>query len=197
MEMMPIEPEIPADIAEPALLLAAKKGDHAAYGELVRRYQAAIYRLAYRILRRQADAEDATQEAFVRAYVHLDSYNERFRFYTWLAAITSHYCYRMLRGRQAFTLPDEGREMQPAFVEDGPELFLLLRERHDEIQRMLAALPERSRELLVLRHWHSLSYEELAAATGQSLSAVKSQLFRARRELAKRLRDNGYSGATA
>jgi RNA polymerase sigma-70 factor (ECF subfamily) len=85
----------------------------------------------------------------------------------------------------------------PAFVEDGPELSILLRERQDEIQSMLAALPQRSRELLVLRHWHSLSYEELAAATDQSLSAVKSQLFRARRELARRLRDEGYASATA
>jgi RNA polymerase sigma-70 factor, ECF subfamily len=192
-----MDPDTQAEIAETVLLSAAKQGDHAAYGELVRRYQAAIYRLAFRILRRAADAEDATQEAFVRAYIHLDSYNERFRFYTWLSAITSHYCYRLLRGRKLVTLPDEARELQPAFVEDGPELSLLLRERHEEIQRMLAALPERSRELLVLRHWHSLSYEELAAATDQSLSAVKSQLFRARRDLAKRLRDNGYAGANA
>jgi RNA polymerase sigma-70 factor, ECF subfamily len=191
-----MDPDNRADIAEPALVSAAKAGDHAAYGELVRRYQAAIYRLAFRILRRPADAEDATQEAFVRAYIHLDSYNDRFRFYTWLAAITSHYCYRVLRGRKLVTLPDEA-ELWPAFVEDGPELLLLLRERHEEIQRMLAALPDRSRELLVLRHWHSLSYEELAAATDQSLSAVKSQLFRARRDLAKRLRDNGYAGASA
>lgn len=179
-------------------MAAAKGGDHAAYGELVERYQAAIFRLAFRILRRQADAEDATQEAFVRAYVHLDTYNERFRFYTWLAAITSHYCYRLLRQRRTFMLPEDGYELQaPAFVEDGPEVSLLLQERHDDIHRTLAALPQRSRELLVLRHWHSLSYEELAAATDQSLSAVKSQLHRARRELAKRLRDEGYAGASA
>jgi len=186
-----------AETPEPVLLAAAKRGEHAAYGELVERYQAAIFRLAFRILRRQADAEDAAQEAFVRAYTHLDTYNDRFRFYTWLAAITSHYCYRVLRQRRTFALPEEGYELPaPAFVEDGPELSVLLRERNSEIHRTLAALPERSRELLVLRHWHSLSYEELAAATDQSLSAVKSQLHRARRELAKRLRDEGYAGAT-
>src|SRR6266516_7034649 len=97
---------------EASLIAAARQGDHAAYGELVERYQAAIYRLAYRILQRRADAEDAAQEAFVRAYVHLDSYNSRFRFYTWLAAITSHYCYRLLRQRRAVRLPAEGRELQ-------------------------------------------------------------------------------------
>jgi RNA polymerase sigma-70 factor (ECF subfamily) len=186
-----------SDIPEPTLLSAARAGDHAAYAELVERYQAAIFRLAFKLLRRQSDAEDATQEAFVRAYVHLDSYNDRFRFYTWLAAITSHYCYRLLRQRRTLTLPEDGQLHPPAFVEDGPELSLLLRERNAEIHRMLAALPERSRELLVLRHWHSLSYEELAAATNQSLSAVKSQLHRARRELARRLQEEGVAGATA
>jgi len=187
-----------SDTPEPTLLAAARRGDHAAYAELVERYQAAIFRLAFRILRRQADAEDATQEAFVRAYVHLDTYNDGFRFYTWLAAITSHYCYRLLRQRRTLTLPEDGHELHlPAFVDDGPEMSVLLRERNQEIHRMLSALPERSRELLVLRHWHSLSYEELAAATNQSLSAVKSQLHRARRELGKRLRDEGYAGATA
>src|SRR5712692_5473983 len=115
---------------EASLIAAARQGDHAAYGELVERYQAAVYRLALRILQRPADAEDATQEAFVRAYVHLDSYNSRFRFYTWLAAITSHYCYRLLRQRRTIPLPDEGYELRSAaFVEDGPELAVLLRER--------------------------------------------------------------------
>jgi RNA polymerase sigma-70 factor (ECF subfamily) len=183
---------------EPDLIAAARNGDHAAYGELVERYQAAIFRLAFRILRRQADAEDATQEAFVRAYVHLDSYNAHFRFYTWLSAITSHYCYRLLRQRRTVSLPIDGRELEaPAFVEDGPELLVLLRERDREVRRVIAALPERSRELLILRHWHSLTYEELAAATDQSLGAVKSQLHRARRQLEHLLREEGFAGATA
>jgi RNA polymerase sigma-70 factor (ECF subfamily) len=177
---------------EASLIAAARAGDHAAYGELVERYQAAIYRLALRILRSAADAEDAAQEAFVRAYLHLDSYNDRFRFYTWIAAITSHYCYRVLRQRRTITLPDDSRTLlRPAFVEDGPELAVLIRERDEHIRRVLAELPERSRELLILRHWHSLSYEELAAATDQSLSAVKSQLHRARRQVARLLANDG------
>jgi RNA polymerase sigma-70 factor, ECF subfamily len=183
--------------SDEALIARARAGDHAAYGELVERYQAAILRLALRILRRPDDAEDAAQEAFVRAYVHLDTYSSRFRFYTWLAAITSHYCYRLLRQRRTLSLPEEGRELEaPAFVEDGPELSVLLRERDEEIRGLLEALPERSRELLVLRHWHSLSYEELAAATDQSLSAVKSQLHRARRQLGRLLDERGFAGAT-
>ena len=185
------------DGPDEVLIARARRGDHAAYGELVERYQAAVLRLALRILRRPADAEDAAQEAFVRAYLHLDTYSDRFRFYTWLAAITSHYCYRLLRQRKTLALPEEGHELQaPAYVEDSPELSVLLREREEEIRSLLASLPERSRELLVLRHWHSLSYEELAAATDQSLSAVKSQLHRARRQLAGLLTERGIADAT-
>jgi RNA polymerase sigma-70 factor (ECF subfamily) len=180
---------------EAELIAAALNGDHPAYAELVERYQAAIHRLALRILRSPADAEDAAQEAFVRAYVHLDTYNPRFRFYTWLAAITSHYCFRVLRQRRTFNLPLDGLELTAGFVEQSPEVSVLVRERNGEIQALLAALPDRSRTLLVLRHWHSLSYEELAAATDQSLSAVKSQLHRARRQLARLLSEEGQIGA--
>ena len=191
-----MEPAV--EISEERLIAAAKRGDHVAYGALVERYQAAIHRLALRILQREADAEDAAQEAFVRAYIHLDTYNPRFRFYTWLAAITSHYCYRMLRQRRTLRLPaEEGALRGPAFVEDGPELALLLRERDAEVHALVDALPQRSRDLLILRHWHSLSYEEIAAATNQSLSAVKSQLHRARRQLAGQLKDRGLDYASA
>jgi RNA polymerase sigma-70 factor, ECF subfamily len=183
---------------EAELIAAARRRDHAAYGALVERYQDAVYRLAFRILRRREDAEDAAQEAFVRAYIHLDTYNPRFRFYTWLAAITSHYCYRLMRKRYLLRLPAESYELRSAaFVEDGPELALLLRERDAEVHALLAALPERSRELLILRHWHALSYDEIAAAKGQSLAAVKSQLHRARRQLARCMRERGIQYAPA
>lgn len=182
---------------EADLIAAARHGDHAAYGTLVERYQSAIYRLAYRILQRHEDAEDAAQEAFVRAYVNLGSYNPRFRFYTWLAAITSHYCYRQLRKRYMLRLPSESYELRnAAFIEDGPELALLLHERDAEVHTLLSELPERSRDLLILRHWHALSYEEIASASNQSLSAVKSQLYRARRQLARCMLERGLGYAS-
>jgi RNA polymerase sigma-70 factor (ECF subfamily) len=184
--------------SEAGLIVAAKRGDHAAYAALVERYQAAVYRLALRILQREADAEDAAQEAFVRAYIHLDTYNPGFRFYTWLAAITSHYCYRVLRQRRTLRLPEEDRELRgAAFVEDSPELAVLLRERDAAVHALVDSLPQRSRDLLILRHWHSLSYEEIAAATDQSLSAVKSQLHRARKQLGAMLRERGFDYASA
>src|SRR5262245_14965025 len=109
---------------ESELIDQARRGDHAAYAELVNRYKDAIYRVTYRITRNAADAEDAAQEAFVRAYVALDDYNDRFRFYTWLAAIASHVCFKALRARDWNVVPYDpvGLSANRSFIEDGPEL---------------------------------------------------------------------------
>lgn len=168
------------------LIERARRGDHAAFGQLVERYKEAVYRLAYRILRNGGDAEDAAQEAFVKAYVALDSFDPRYRFYTWLAAIAQHVCFRSLRSRDWRVVgvdPDMVRANR-AHVADGPEIGLLLRERDEAIRSMVDGLPGKYRQVLILRHWHELSYEEIARATELSLSAVKTRLHRARQQLA-------------
>src|SRR5687767_4441144 len=160
----------------------ARRGDHAAYGALVERYKAAIMKLAFRILRHGGDAEDAAQDAFVRAYVALDTYNPQYRFYTWIAAITQNVCFRSLRGRDWRIASFEPAMVraQRAFVEDGPEISLLIRERDEIIRQLVDRLPDKYRQVLILRHWHELSYDEIAHATELSLSAVKTRLHRAR-----------------
>ena len=172
-----------------ALIERARRGDHAAYGALVERYKAAIHRLAFRILRHAGDAEDAAQDAFVRAYVALDTYNPQFRFYTWLAAITQNVCFRSLRGRdwRVASLEPAMIQAQRAFVEDGPEIPLLLRERDETVRQLVDGLPDKYRQVLILRHWHELSYYEIAHATELSLSAVKTRLHRARAMVADAL----------
>ncbi|HZR01250.1 MAG TPA: sigma-70 family RNA polymerase sigma factor [Chloroflexota bacterium] len=168
------------------LIERARRGDHAAYGQLVERYKDAIHRLAFRIVRHPSDAEDATQEAFVRAYVALDSYNPQYRFYTWLAAIAQHVCFRSLRSRDWRVVSFEPAlvRAQRAHVEDGPEIGLLIRERDEVIRRLVDGLPDKYRQVLILRHWHELSYEEIARVTELSLAAVKTRLHRGRQMLA-------------
>ena len=168
------------------LIERARRGDHAAFGQLVERYKDAVYRLAYRILRNGGDAEDAAQEAFVRAYVAIDSFNPQFRFYTWLSTITQHVCFRSLRGRDwRIVSVDPGLvRASRANIEDGPEIGLLLRERDEAIRGLIGGLPGKYRQVLILRHWHELSYEEIARATELSLSSVKTRLHRARQMLA-------------
>jgi RNA polymerase sigma-70 factor (ECF subfamily) len=171
------------------LIERARRGDHAAYGQLVVRYRDAIHRLTYRILRHPGDAEDAAQDAFVRAYVALDSYNPQYRFYTWLATIAQNVCFRSLRSRDwriASVEPVLVRAHR-AYVEDGPEIPLLMRERDETIRRLVDGLPDKYRQVLILRHWHELSYEEIARATELSLSAVKTRLHRARQMVASAL----------
>ena len=172
-----------------ALIERARRGDHAAFGRLVELYKDAIHRLTSRILRHSSDAEDATQEAFVRAYVALDSYNPQYRFYTWLATIAQNVCFRSLRSRDwriASVEPVLVRAHR-AYVEDGPEIPLLMRERDETIRRLVDGLPDKYRQVLILRHWHELSYEEIARATELSLSAVKTRLHRARQMVASAL----------
>lgn len=171
---------------ESQLIAQARNGDHAAYAELVNRYKDAVYRVTHRILRNVADAEDAAQEAFVRAYVALDDYSDRFAFYTWLASIAAHVCFKALRARDWHVVPYDpnGLLASRTFLEDGPELALLLRERDDIIRQAVLGLPDKYRQVLILRHWHELSYEEISAVTRLSLGAVKTRLHRARQILA-------------
>lgn len=176
-----------------ALIERSRRGDHAAYGQLVERYKDAVHRLAFRILRHTSDAEDATQEAFVRAYVALDSFNPQYRFYTWLSTIAQHVCFRSLRSRDWRVVAFEPAlvKAQRANVEDGPEIGMLTRERDEIIRGLVDGLPDKYRQVLILRHWHELSYEEIARVTELSIAAVKTRLHRARQMLATSLAARG------
>ncbi|MCL4542023.1 MAG: sigma-70 family RNA polymerase sigma factor [Chloroflexi bacterium] len=183
----------------PALVRAARSGDRDAYGELIRRYSTALYRLAYRLLRSREEAEDACQEAFLRAYTRLDSYNERFAFYTWISTILTNISIRMLQRRDWRSLPFDPELLQeaPVFTEEEPEIVLLAQERADVLRDALTHLPEMYRQMVILRHWHDLSYQEIADLTRQSLATVKVRLHRARHMLAVQLGERQAQGGIA
>jgi RNA polymerase sigma-70 factor (ECF subfamily) len=178
------------------LVRRVRSGDRSAYGELVERYQAAILRRAQSILRDPAAAEDAAQEAFVRAYSYLHTYDEQRRLYTWLARIVTNVCLSQLSSHQWRTLPIEMALLIPSetLEDDDPELAALTDERTQELQSAIAGLPAKYREVLILRYWQDLAYDEIASMTTQSLGAVKTQLRRARLLLADQLRgqSTGY-----
>jgi RNA polymerase sigma-70 factor (ECF subfamily) len=172
------------------LVALARTGDHAAYARLVERYKDSIYRLALRILRHPADAEDAVQDAFIKAYIHLDSYQDRYSFYTWLATIVTNVCYSALRARDWYvtSMPDQLlRAVRAMDRHDDPEVAILLRSRDEALRHAIQALPEKYRRILILRYWSDLSYQEVAEATGQTLGAVKSQIRRATQMLREAL----------
>ena len=162
-------------------------GDRDAFANLVEKYKTPVYNLAYRMLGRPTEAEDAAQETFLRAYTRLGSYKPEHKFSSWLLAITAHLCIDHLRRAQPLLL----EEVQPYEVEDGqsedPEAALLAVEREEAVQRLLEALPAHYRLVIVLRYWHDLSYREIAQVTRLSEGAVKTRLHRARRMLAAQL----------
>lgn len=173
---------------ETAWLEQALKGDKDAFGNIIGAYQRPVYNLAYRMLNNANEAEEAAQEAFIRAYTRLQSYNAEHKFSTWLLSITSNYCIDIIRKRRAIMLSlDEPLPSHPALMSEkssGPESQLVQTEEQRLVQTLLMELEPDYRQAVVLRYWYDLSYEEIADIMDTTVSAIKSRLFRARRQLA-------------
>ncbi len=177
-----------ADSVESQLITQVLTGDSDAFSDLVRLYERPVYNLAYRMLGNSVEAEDAAQEAFIKAYSNLERYDMARSFKTWLLSITSNHCIDRLRKRRMTYLSiDEPLPPHPALVSPNasPEAAAIAEERSAAIQTMLDALPDDYRLIIVLRYWYDLSYAEIATMQDTSESAVKSRLFRARQALAK------------
>ena len=174
---------------EQVWLEQARRGDKSAFGRLIEAYQGPVYNLAYRMLGNRGEAEEAAQEAFIRAYTRLDTYDPSRKFSTWMLSITSNYCVDLLRKRRALLLSlDQPLPPHPALMSDradNPEVQAADSEREQMVQALLEHLPEDYRQAVVLRYWYDLSYEEIAEVMETSVSAIKSRLFRARRQLAE------------
>ncbi|MBI4772143.1 MAG: sigma-70 family RNA polymerase sigma factor [Chloroflexi bacterium] len=171
-------------------LSRARAGDGPAFSRLVEVYQTPIYNLCYRMLGEAGEAEDAAQETFLRAYSRLNRYDPERSFKTWLFSIASHHCIDRLRKRRfIFLSVDEPLPPHPALQDSqpGPEQMALRHERSASIQRLLARLSPEDRAVVVMRYWYDLSYEEISASTGSTVSSVKSRLHRARRALGQML----------
>jgi RNA polymerase sigma-70 factor (ECF subfamily) len=165
----------------------SRRGDERAFGHLVDNYQRAVFNLCYRMLWDAAEAEDAAQETFIRAYTRLASFDPNRKFSTWLLAIASHYCIDRLRQRRLNLLSWDHLQpwRHPADPQPGPEEAALRSETQRYVQKLLAGLAPDYRAVLVLRYWHEFSYEEIAQALNSTVPAVKSRLFRARQMLAQ------------
>ena len=166
---------------------AALQGDQAAFGDLVTRYQTAVYNMAYRMLGNPTEAEDAAQEVFVRAWKQLHSFQPERRFSTWLLSIASHHCIDLLRRRRPSAPLDDVALYVPS-NDPEPIETVLQGEQSDMVKNLLNTLPDKYRSVTVLRYYNDLSYDEIADMTGLTESAVKTQLHRARRMLAEKLR---------
>lgn len=180
--------------AEITWILQAQAGDHRAFAKLVDAYKGPVYNLTYRMLGNPADAEDAAQETFLRAYANLKSYDPSRKFSSWLLAIASNYCIDQLRRRRIQWVSVEDLppwESLRARTPD-PEEAAVRRVDNERIAALLERLPPDYRLVVVLRYWYDHSYEEIAEITNTTVSAVKSRLHRARRTLAALLDAKPY-----
>lgn len=166
---------------------AARKGDDVAFGRLVESYQKPVFSLCYRMLGNSKDAEDAAQEAFIRAYRHLKRYDPNRSFATWLLSIASHYCIDRMRKRQLPTVSTDSlpEDIVPDRNIPDPERAYRSQEKEMVVQNLLNKLKPTDRAAIILRYWHEYSEIEIAEALNLSVSAVKSRLFRSRQALAE------------
>lgn len=171
-----------------------------AFGRLVEAYQDPVYNLAYRMLGNGPEAEDAAQEAFIRAYRHLASYDPRRPFSTWLFSIASHYCIDRLRRRRIDWLPLKEEIAEPvrlASASPNPESVVTERDREAWIQELMTDLSPQDRAAVILHYWYDYPYKEIAEILGLTVSAVKSRLYRARRALADQMEGEAYALQTS
>jgi RNA polymerase sigma-70 factor (ECF subfamily) len=180
---------------EHLLVAAAKAGDRAAFEELVNRYERKIFRLTMNVTGNREDAEDAMQDAFLKSYTHLQSFQGDSRFYTWLVRIAANEALMRLRKRRPnqFSLdePIEGKDdVMPREIEDwgpSPEQRYAQTEMQEILNEVIEKLEPNFRTVFVLRDVEELSTEETAQALGISVPAVKSRLLRARLSLRQKL----------
>ncbi|PYT12751.1 MAG: RNA polymerase sigma factor [Acidobacteria bacterium] len=181
---------------ESALVAKARAGDAQAFTELVNRYERKIYRLAKHITQNDEDAEDVLQEAFLKAYEHLDSFHGNSKFYTWIVRIAVNEALMKLRKRRGDrTVPldepvDTGEEMvarEIAVWEDNPEQRYSREEIQQILDRAIESLKPDFRTVFILRDIEEMSTEETAETLGISVPAVKSRLLRARLALREKL----------
>jgi len=179
-------------MSDAALVELVLAGDQDAFSVLVERYKDAVQNLAYRMLSNATEAEDVTQEVFVRAYTQLATYKPVHKFSTWLLSIASHLAIDQLRRRRFLALPLEDVPFLEWITDlgAGPEQSALQGEQQDEIQTYLRRLPSKYRAVIVLRYWYDFSYEEIAAALQLTPPLVKARLHRARELLARYMKEN-------
>jgi RNA polymerase sigma-70 factor (ECF subfamily) len=167
-------------------IAAAQGGDDIAFARLVEHYAKPVHNLCYRMLGNPADAEDAAQETFLKAYQKLKSYDPLRSFPTWLLSIGAHHCIDQLRRRRYQLISLDAVRRRPAGRDSQPENLAEGAESQKSLQAELTKLGSYERAAIVMHYWYDLSYQEIGEALGLSVSAVKSRMHRARRDLAAR-----------
>jgi RNA polymerase sigma-70 factor (ECF subfamily) len=186
-------------VSDAELIELARNGDRAAFGGLVERYQHVVFRAALAALRSREDAEEVTQEAMVSAYRKLDSFRGEASFKTWLLTITWNRA--MDRRRKVgdwfrrFVAPDREEGFDPPSGQPSHETMLIAEETRREVRRMLATLPAKYRQALLLSASGDHTFNEIGQLLGVPTGTAKWRAMEGRRILKKKLVSRGFVGA--
>jgi RNA polymerase sigma-70 factor, ECF subfamily len=179
-----------------ALMELIRRGDDKAFELLVSRHQRSVYNLAYRFLNDEAEAEDITQEAFIRIFKAAGTYSPEAKFTTWLYTIVKNLCFNSLRKRRSVHIVSIEEEILPEIpAENNDPSEIIDRKRlKARVIKAVHALPENMRIAVILHKFHGLQYNEIADILGCSVNAVKLRVHRAKAFLADSLGD--FAGET-
>ena len=183
---------------EQELVAQAKAGDQDAFEQLLVQNQDRVFSLAFRMVGSREDAADLAQEAFLKAWTGLPSFQGDSSFATWVYRLTTNVCIDFIRKQQrrqniqpVASLEDEENWTEPADSSQDPQHRLEARERSEALEKGLKSLPDHHRQVLVMREMSGLSYQEIAQALELDLGTVKSRIARARNTLRKFLLAEG------
>ena len=177
-----------------------KRGEEAAFSEILDRYRGPIYNLCYRMARNAEDARDLAQEVFIKVFNLLDRFDESYAFSSWLFRIATNHCIDHLRrNRLRFLSLDgttgaDGEEYELQLPDGGPEPDTVLQRKEalERLEEVIMELPPHYKVITMLRHDQQLSYEEIACVLGLPLGTVKARIHRARNLIQQMLKTRAY-----
>jgi RNA polymerase sigma-70 factor (ECF subfamily) len=179
------------------LMQKAGSGDIAAFKDLVKKHQGTVTGIIYRYTGNHSEVEDLAQDIFLKIYKAANSYVPGAQFKTWLYKVVANHCLNFCRSQkrkaiitsldQSFSEDYNPHIQRTKAQKEQPELMLQQRELQTALKKALSELPERQRMAIILHRFEGLSYKEVAATLGSSLSAVESLIFRAMNNLKEQL----------
>lgn len=184
--MVTVAPPVMVEIREEddlSLILRSQKGDTSAYGMLITRYQDGLVRVIYHMCGDMHLAEEAAQDAFLRAWQHLHSYRPEFAFRAWVYRIGMNAALDRLRRDRRLTAIDDDAQQPWMVINETPETIVVSRQRAESVRKAVLKLPEGSRAVLVLREYSQFTYAEIASALNIPIGTVMSRLNSARTQL--------------
>ena len=199
---MPADQPAASPDAVETLIQRCLQGDQHAWDLIVRQYWRKVFNVAYKFVGKHDEAEDLTQDIFLKIFRSLDTFDRRANFQTWLISVSRNLCidhYRSVRKeRETIDRGVDASELSPAAPEPGPIAALEQRDRVVLLRQAMSALPETLRTAVLLRDIQELSYQEIADKLRLPEGTVKSRINRGRTELARqirRLRGDDSTGA--